>query len=71
MPRLKYTAFLQKKNSQWCGPACLALIFNLFGKKYSVSQIAKKLPISKEYGIGIFDLALFPLKEKYAVDIFA
>lgn len=71
MSTLKFDVFRQNKNSQWCGPACLALIFNLFGENYSVPGVAKKLPISKEYGIGLFDLALFPLREGYAVDLYA
>lgn len=71
MPTLKFASFQQRKNSQWCGPACLALIFNLFGKKISVSDVVKRLPINKEYGIGLFDLARLPLMEGYAVDLYA
>jgi len=71
MQTSKFDTFRQKKNSQWCAPACLAFILNLFGEKYSVSEVAKKLPISRKYGIGLFDLALFPLMAGYAVDIHA
>lgn len=62
--------FRQKKNSQLCGPACLALVFDLFGKKGSVSDVAKRLPISKEHGVGLFDLARVPLMGGYAVDLY-
>ncbi len=61
---------IQPKNSQLCGPACLAMVLNSIGGNFSVEEIKKELFISKEYGIGPFDLAQFPIKKGYKVKIY-
>ena len=42
-----------------------------FGEKLLPKDIAKELNISKDFGIGLFDLALFPTSKSFIVELFA
>lgn len=62
---------LQPEDSQWCGPACLSFALGKFKENYSTQDIARSLPISKKHGIGLFDLARYPISKGYQVDLYA
>lgn len=61
----------QPTNSQLCAPACLAFVFHAIGNPISTEEIARELPINEEYGIGLFDLAHYPILKGYSVDMYA
>lgn len=61
----------QPKNSQLCAPACLAFVLKSLNNPVSTKEISKELPINKEYGIGLFDLARYPILKGYSVDMYA
>lgn len=61
----------QPKGSQLCGPACLAMAMEMLGYNVSLKQVAKSLTISKDFGIGLFDLATYPAKQGFQVDLYA
>ncbi len=63
--------FIQEENSQLCGPSSLAFAMSKFGEKLLPKDIAKELNISKDFGIGLFDLALFPTSKSFIVELFA
>jgi len=67
----KLQLFRQEKDSQMCGPSSLAFAMSQFGEKLLPKDISKELNISKEFGIGLFDLALFPINRSFNVEIFA
>lgn len=63
---------LQPKNSQLCGPACLQMVLeSMSGESFLMETIAKALEIDNNYGIGLFDLALYPASHGFQVDLFA
>lgn len=63
--------FRQPRDSQLCGPSCLAFVDSLRGVGTTPRDVARELTISKTFGIGLFDLALHPLRHGLHVDLFA
>lgn len=53
--KIKFTHQLEAND---CGPACLQMICEFYGKKYKIREIKENLPVSK-LGISIKDLRLF------------
>jgi len=62
---------LQPPNSQLCSVYALKKAFTDQKINLEVSEIQKYLDISDDYGIGLYDLALYPLQVGLQVKAFA
>jgi hypothetical protein len=57
---------VQKKSSQDCGPVCVQMILEYFGKQKKLSELTKQLQYAK-MGTSAYDNARLLLQEKLAV----
>lgn len=56
--------FVNQSSINDCGAACLAMMLNLFGKKVSLEDIKRKLPLKKD-GVSAYDI--IKLSSEYGV----
>jgi len=53
---MKRIKLIKQHDAMQCGVACLSMICSFYGREYSIKELSKRLPLSKD-GVSLYDIS--------------